>query len=147
MGAALTYARRYALFTLVGIAGEDDMDAPDLCEWPSAPSPSGLSDPRAVISAPGPGNGSTRRGIKGEPRAILDVPQSAELRQKLLMEVGNIASPDAAVAWARESLVTKNKLLESDAKLVESTFERRLSEFSSGEKTADRDDSPSSGDR
>src|SRR5499427_8296928 len=28
MGAALTYARRYALFTLVGIAGEDDLDAP-----------------------------------------------------------------------------------------------------------------------
>ena len=32
MGAALTYARRYALFTLVGIAGEDDLDAPDLME-------------------------------------------------------------------------------------------------------------------
>ena len=32
MGAALTYARRYALFTLVGIAGEDDLDAPDLHE-------------------------------------------------------------------------------------------------------------------
>jgi hypothetical protein len=30
MGAALTYARRYALFTLVGIAGEDDLAAPDL---------------------------------------------------------------------------------------------------------------------
>src|ERR1700691_6240321 len=30
MGAALTYARRYALFTLVGIAGEDDIDAPNL---------------------------------------------------------------------------------------------------------------------
>jgi ERF superfamily len=30
MGAALTYARRYALLTLVGIAGEDDLDAPDL---------------------------------------------------------------------------------------------------------------------
>jgi hypothetical protein len=30
MGAALTYARRHALFTLVGIAGEDDLDAPDL---------------------------------------------------------------------------------------------------------------------
>ena len=30
LGAALTYARRYALFTLVGIAGEDDVDAPDL---------------------------------------------------------------------------------------------------------------------
>jgi hypothetical protein len=36
MGAALTYARRYALFTLVGIAGEDDLDAPDLTT-PTAP--------------------------------------------------------------------------------------------------------------
>src|ERR671930_592746 len=34
MGAALTYARRYALFTLVGIAGEDDLDAPDFCNGP-----------------------------------------------------------------------------------------------------------------
>src|SRR5271155_2010657 len=43
MGAALTYARRYALFTLVGIAGEDDLDAPDL----TAPtgSPSGAEKP------------------------------------------------------------------------------------------------------
>src|ERR1700747_2413177 len=32
MVAALTYARRYALFTLVGIAGEDDLDAPDLIQ-------------------------------------------------------------------------------------------------------------------
>src|SRR5262249_16697770 len=39
MGAALTYARRYALFTLVGIAGEDDLDAPDLLS-PAAPSES-----------------------------------------------------------------------------------------------------------
>jgi hypothetical protein len=31
MGAALTYARRYALFTLVGIAGEDDLDVPLIC--------------------------------------------------------------------------------------------------------------------
>src|SRR5258706_8881127 len=35
MGAALTYARRYALFTLVGIAGEDDLDAPDLAADPN----------------------------------------------------------------------------------------------------------------
>jgi len=44
MGAALTYARRYALFTLVGIAGEDDLDAPDL----SAPikGTSGSEEPR-----------------------------------------------------------------------------------------------------
>ena len=35
MGAALTYARRYALFTLVGIAGEEDLDAPDLGGQPA----------------------------------------------------------------------------------------------------------------
>src|SRR5262249_28874522 len=50
MGAALTYARRYALFTLVGIAGEDDLDAPDLLS-PAAPdtkadSPSGIKKDR-----------------------------------------------------------------------------------------------------
>jgi hypothetical protein len=38
MGAALTYARRYALFTLVGIAGEDDLDCPDIVV-PGAPTP------------------------------------------------------------------------------------------------------------
>src|SRR6516225_9376301 len=41
MGAALTYARRYALFTLVGIAGEDDLDAPDICAPPPATGPLG----------------------------------------------------------------------------------------------------------
>src|SRR5208282_1781149 len=39
MGAALTYARRYALFTLVGIAGEEDLDAPDLGGQPGAGTP------------------------------------------------------------------------------------------------------------
>src|ERR1700681_2555060 len=73
MGAALTYARRYALFTLVGIAGEDDIDAPDL----TAPRPGGLEaqEPRphpksqlnggrsaAPIPIPG------RRGGKDTPR-------------------------------------------------------------------------------
>ena len=33
------YARRHALFTLVGIAGEDDLDAPDLAVQTIEPSP------------------------------------------------------------------------------------------------------------
>ena len=37
MGAALTYARRYALFTLVGIAGEDDLDAPEALDGAGVP--------------------------------------------------------------------------------------------------------------
>jgi ERF superfamily protein len=143
MGAALTYARRYALFTLVGIAGEDDIDAPDLCEWPRTPSSSTLTDARAAAPARAPGNGRTRSGIKREPRAILDVQQSAELREKLLTEIGNIASADGAVAWAREALIRKNKLVEIDAKLVEGTFERRMSELPSAEKTPDPSDNSS----
>src|SRR5881275_1722518 len=53
MGAALTYARRYALFTLVGIAGEDDLDAPDLCELQTAPPSSSLRDRQPAV----PGRG------------------------------------------------------------------------------------------
>src|SRR5436305_1748401 len=54
MGAALTYARRYALFTLVGIAGEDDLDAPDLDSAPQGTSPhSGAGEPgKDAHSAP-----------------------------------------------------------------------------------------------
>jgi hypothetical protein len=48
MGAALTYARRYALFTLVGIAGEDDLDAPDL----TAPTGQGSTTEKPDISNP-----------------------------------------------------------------------------------------------
>jgi ERF superfamily len=143
-GAALTYARRYALFTLVGIAGEDDLDAPDLCEWPNTPSSSALSDPRAAVPGHGPGNGRTRSGVKGEPRTILDVHQSAELREKLLTQVGNITSADHAAMWAHQALTIKNRLLESDAKLVEAAFGRRMSEFQFAENTANRADKPSS---
>src|SRR2546428_774196 len=76
MGAALTYARRYALFTLVGIAGEDDLDASDLCAGPGALSSSarggGLQpgDDQPPLQPPGPGNGRGRGRIKGEPRVV-----------------------------------------------------------------------------
>ena len=50
MGAALTYARSYALFTLVGIAGEDDLDAPDLAEGARA-NAAGNADAAGIIGA------------------------------------------------------------------------------------------------
>ena len=68
MGAALTYARRYALFTLVGIAGEDDLDAPDLVA-PTTPSsgfeqPNGRTDARFNGGAkPHPGHRPPSAGI------------------------------------------------------------------------------------
>src|SRR6202795_4320976 len=62
MGAALTYARRYALFTLVGIAGGDDLDAPDLVtpKQPT-PRPSGPQKPQAG------GNGRINGGQHHQP--------------------------------------------------------------------------------
>jgi hypothetical protein len=147
MGAALTYARRYALFTLVGIAGEDDLDAPDLCDGP--PSLSSSEDDRSPkdsqlrMPARRPGNGPARNDSKGEISVTLDPEQSAALREKLLTELGIITSADLAAAWAREALAAKNTLTATDAKLVEDAFERRLLELPSSDAAAPSNDDPS----
>ena len=76
MGAALTYARRYALFTLVGIAGEDDLDAPDLAEGgkADAANTAGVADMEgvAVSSPPGDavGGGGLPRLLAGRRRSL-----------------------------------------------------------------------------
>jgi len=142
MDATLTYARRYALFTLVGIAGEDDLDAPDLCDGPPSLLPAAVGrsfKPKDDHSL----NGYARGVRKGDVRATLDLRQSTALREKLLTEVGNIASADLAAAWAHEALTTKNSLTAADAKLVEYAFERRLSELPSADAAASSDDESS----
>jgi len=133
MGAALTYARRYALFTLVGIAGEDDLDAPDLCEVPP-------SSPTSRLPSRIPSNGRGRGVTKGESSAILDSEQCATLRDRLLAEIGEIASAERAPSWAQEALAAKNKLAASDAKLIEDMFERRLSALASAGTTPSKND-------
>jgi hypothetical protein len=132
MGAALTYARRYALFTLVGIAGEDDLDAPDLCDGPRSSAPS--SDERSLMPRDGqqlrkPSNKQVSRSAHGERPSTLEPEQSAAVREKLLIALGNITSADNAAIWAQETLATKNRLVATDAKLVEDAFEHRLSDL------------------
>src|SRR5262249_2608866 len=80
---------------------------------------------RMLPRTPDNGDGR-RRGIKAERGFTLDPEQSAALREKLLMEVGNIPSGDVATGWAREALTAKNRLTASDAKLVEDAFEQTL---------------------
>ena len=143
MGAALTYARRYALFTLVGIAGEDDLDAPDLCDGPPSLLPSAVD--RSFKPKETPGNGYRRGGRKSE-SVTLDPEQSAALREKLLSEVGKITSADLAAAWTREALPAKNSLAATDAKLVEDAFEHRLSELAPSASAEAADDAAPSTD-
>jgi hypothetical protein len=134
MGAALTYARRYALFTLVGIAGEDDLDAPDL----NAPTPEGSGVEKPVPASQGRLNGGqshsapqnpSRRGAKvtvkpAEP--ILGTEASAALRDRLVTEVQAIGSSDDATTWAHRILSAKNSLIAADARQVEDAFQARL---------------------
>ena len=127
MGAALTYARRYALFTLVGIAGEDDLDAPDLAT-PTNRTP-GPEKPRPT------GNGRLNSGQIGSPRRrgdakpaklTLGPEASAQLRDRLLAELSALGTGDEMALWAHRRLAEKNGLTAADAERVEEAFRARL---------------------
>ncbi|WP_375159489.1 ERF family protein [Bradyrhizobium sp. RDT46] len=116
MGSALTYARRYALFALVGIAGEDDLDAPDVVtEPPAAPEPQAASGPKR--RPPG--------GVLNRP-PVLPPESSAELLDRLLGQLSVLEDHDELLAWARISLPLKNTLLEADARVLEAAYQRRI---------------------
>jgi hypothetical protein len=128
MGAALTYARRYALFTLVGIAGEDDLDAPDLnCQpAPGGDGRQGLSASKRASTRP---SGHLARHGDGDQhgRPILDPEASAEARDRLLREIIKLPSEETAADWARTVLPLKDTLSSRDARLVETAFAFRMS--------------------
>ncbi len=149
MGAALTYARRYALFTLVGIAGEDDLDAPDLNgkfaadniapaigadTQPKRVPNETRSEPSAVSAAsPTPATTAFARKEKAvrPARTILDPEQSAAAREGLLADIGQLQSPEAAADWVHKNLPLKNTLTSADADLVEVGFRERLATIES----------------
>jgi hypothetical protein len=123
MGAALTYARRYALFALVGIAGEDDLDAPDICAPAPTTEPLGKTRMAGSSGADGRDRRAVDRSIDGRAGGpasplILSPDQSAVLRDRLLKEIAALTSEDSATDWAQRALVAKNQLTASDARLL-----------------------------
>jgi hypothetical protein len=125
MGAALTYARRYGLFTLVGIAGEDDLDAPDIC----LPAPvAGSSTFGSPLSSQPQGNGKSRGAARNPIPVVPPADESAALRDRLLNEIAGFASPESATSWARAALAAKNNLTAADAKLLEDAFEQKMAD-------------------
>jgi hypothetical protein len=135
LGAALTYARRYALFTLVGIAGEDDLDAPSLdvaAEPERQISPDG-SAPNEHAQTGSHAVDVRRRAVPTRPtRIILQIGESAIERECLLVELADLKSADEAANWAYRSLSVKNSLTVADAQLVEEAFSTKLTRFGSG---------------
>src|SRR6516164_3441591 len=101
MGAALTYARRYALFTLVGIAGEDDLDAPDLTT-PTAPTSKVDKPAENKIGDLNGGQAHSTQQFSGDRRAkAVSEALSGSLRDELLREIECLKTADEAAVWAQ----------------------------------------------
>jgi hypothetical protein len=137
MGAALTYARRYALFTLVGIAGEDDLDAPDLLTPAvSETKPDGLTGNKKdrlnggqAQSAYAGSGGQRAKGDLTPSRPKLNPEASGVLRDQLTAELRTITSAEAAATWAHRIMSAKNSLTSVDAEHVEQAFQALLTRF------------------
>ena len=140
MGAALTYARRYALFTLVGIAGEDDLDAPDLptlrskggnaalhLSWQSHQA-NGREGP-AIKDPVGVGRRQRGRAGAAVAKPVLAAEASAARRQELLGEIAACASFDQIDGWTVGGLPAKNTLQATDSQLIEDAFRKKLAEL------------------
>jgi hypothetical protein len=127
MGAALTYARRYALFTMVGIAGEDDLDAPDLTN----DQPRGDKATEARLGSgvePAHGRSSQLRTVNPHippVREKLGADDSAATKAQLIREIETLLEDDLQPR-AIAILKVKNRLSADDAKLVEDAFAARM---------------------
>jgi hypothetical protein len=135
MGAALTYARRYALFTLVGIAGEDDLDAPDpgvvvteaTCPdniGPETTNRSAGNDNAALPAAAAVSRNGSRNPRPSKP--VLGAIVSASVRDRLVSEISGLDATDSAIEWASQNLSAKNSLAAADAVSVEDAFRNRM---------------------
>src|SRR6516225_8837467 len=140
MGAALTYARRYALFTLVGIAGEDDLDAPDLIV-PTPPAPKTETGKTKDRLNRGPNYSSQGQSDRGQQKVAnsartLDPEASEVLRDQLIAQLKGLNSAEEAADWAHGVLATKNRLVLIHAEQVELAFQLKLSTLVTEQPTA-----------
>ncbi|MBR1251467.1 ERF family protein [Bradyrhizobium sp. AUGA SZCCT0169] len=125
MGAALTYARRYALFTMVGIAGEDDLDAPpDVANIRAEDQmvDAGLQPNLGIVRGSAQDKQSRPRGFGTIPlREKLSASESALAATQLIEEIETLSEEDLP-ARAIAILKSKNRLSADDARRVECAF-------------------------
>jgi hypothetical protein len=128
MGAALTYARRYALFSMVGIAGEDDLDAPDIAnDPPQRDKPAEVGVSSSGLEPPTVRSSQSRTTNPATPpvREKLSVEESAAARAQLTQEIQTLPEDDLQPR-AIAILKAKNRLTADDAKQVEEAFAARM---------------------
>jgi ERF superfamily protein len=129
MGAALTYARRYALFTMVGIAGEDDLDAPDFVndQRVGDKAAEALPVPSSGIEPTSGGAGQFRTVGSNIPpaREKLGTDESTAIRVQLIQEIETLPEDEVQLR-AIAILKAKNRLSTGDAKLVEEAFAAKM---------------------
>jgi hypothetical protein len=128
MGAALTYARRYALFTIVGIAGEDDLDSPPDVANDRAAGIKAADTRLPPTSSSAPVQPSQRQAGNGTIPAVrekLGAEESAGIGAQLIQEIETIPADDLQ-ARAIAILKAKNRLSPDDARRVEDAFAARM---------------------
>ena len=143
MGAALTYARRYCLFTMVGLAGEDDLDAPDLLPAKPLDAVANGPDSGTIIHADrgAPPQGascasSSDRGADNDAassdesprrrrraaRKAPPSPSSFALSENPSGDLAHITDADTLFRWALETLPARIKLNEEQRAALDAAF-------------------------
>jgi hypothetical protein len=155
MGAALSYARRYALFTLVGIAGEDDLDQPDLAQDPAprapvSPASFASGDDGLFRAAPaqlGARTSSRARADRARP-AVASSEGSASLRDQLLAQIEGVANEEELDAFTYQVWSKANALAGEDRERIQRAFQvtlERMRSASGGDAAPGADALPSTG--
>jgi hypothetical protein len=158
MGAALTYARRYGLFTLVGLAGEDDLDPPpELAGNHASSSPvetarsetpdstigqpveeqdvrqqalqTDPADPCAALSPPSKPNGGGVPSKRRDASIPRDQHTSAVDPQNSIRELAAIEDPEVLFRWARAILPIRNRLSDGARGTLDAAFLKRANEI------------------
>lgn len=106
MGSALTYSRRYSLFSMVGIAGEEDDDANAATVPASAPK---REKPATV--------------------ELLSVADSARERDTLLASLTLCTSREGLLEWSNSTSKLRERMHRADVEVLQSAFKDQQAEL------------------
>ena len=122
-------ARRYALFTLVGIAGEDDLDAPDLALQTVDPSSSKGPPAKPLVATsqlPQTSANAHRRDATGPRAGTQSIEASSGLRDQVLTEIAGLGPHDDLDGWALRAWPQVKTLTPADGERVGLAFQDRF---------------------